>query len=338
MCAGVGKTYAMLEAGAKARWEGVDAVIGLVETHGRFDTAALVDGLPSIPRKKATHKGVELSEMDLDAILKRKPKLVLVDELAHTNVAGSRHPKRWQDVQELLESGIDVYTTVNVQHLESRKEAVEKISGVAIRETVPDLVVEGADQVEVIDISPAELLERLAEGKVYPGDKAKRAAENFFKPEPLTALREIALRFTAERVDKELQEYSRLNSSKGSWNTSERVMVAVSPAAYSENLIRSAKRLSSSLRAPWLAAYVSQEEDLGAKEREQLAKNLALAAELGAEIVNTADGDLAAALFRLASDRNVSQLVLGRPTRRFFADIVEGGSPGQPPHARKGRL
>ena len=326
MCAGVGKTYAMLESGTKARWEGVDAVIGLVETHGRFETAALVDSLPIIARKKISHRGTELNEMDLDAILERKPKLVLVDELAHSNAPGSRHPKRWQDVLELLDAGIDVYTTINVQHLESRKESVEKITGISIHETVPDSIIERADQVEVMDISPAELLERLAEGKVYPGEKAKLAAANFFKPEPLTALREISLRFTAERVDKELQEYNRFNTEKGAWNTSERVMVAVSPSPFSERLVRAARRLASSLRSPWLAVYVSQGEELDEKRRDQLRKNLALAEELGAEVISTADSDLAGALRRLAASRNVSQIVLGRPAGRRFADVIEGGS------------
>ena len=303
MCAGVGKTYAMLEAGAKARWEGVDAVIGLVETHGRFDTAALVDSLPTFPRKKIEHRGTPLTEMDLDGLLQRHPKLVLVDELAHTNVAGSRHPKRWQDVLELLDAGIDVYTTVNVQHLESRKDSVEAITGVPVRETVPDSILERADQVEVIDIAPSLLLERLAEGKVYPGDKAARAAANFFKPDTLTALREIALRVTAERVDKELRALSANKGAKGAWNTNERVMVAVSPSPNSERLVRTARRLAASLQAPWLAVHVNDGVELAEKDREQLRKNLALAEELGAEVVNTADGDLAAALLRVAAAR-----------------------------------
>jgi len=326
MCAGVGKTYAMLEAGAKARWEGVDAVIGLVETHGRFETAALVDSVPVIPRRKAEHRGTELTEMDLEGILARKPRLVLVDELAHSNIPGSRHPKRWQDVIELLENGIDVYTTVNVQHLESRKEAVESITGVPVRETVPDSILERADQLEVIDISPAELLERLAEGKVYPGERAQTAAANFFKPEPLTALREISLRVTAERVDRDLQAYSRLSRDKGSWNTNERVMVAVNHSPFSERLVRAARRLANSLRAPWIAVHVSDGSALDDKAREQLRRNLALAEELGAEVLQVADGDLARALRRVAASRDVSQLVLGRPRRGVLQNLSEGGS------------
>jgi len=326
MCAGVGKTYAMLEAGAKARWEGVDAVIGLVETHGRFETAALVDSLPVIPRHVLEQHGTALLEMDLDAILARKPKLVLVDELAHTNVDGSRHPKRWQDVVELLDHGIDVYTTINVQHLESRKESVEAITGVIVRETVPDSILERADQIEVMDISPAELLQRLAEGKVYPGERAQRAASNFFKPEALTALREISLRVTAERVDRDLQAYSSRAGGKGAWNTNDRVMVAVDHRPFSERLVRSARRVAFGLRAPWLAVHVNQGKDLGPKEREQLRKNLALAEELGAEVLQIADSDLVRALVRVASNRDVSQLVLGRPRGGPWNTLVSGGS------------
>jgi two-component system sensor histidine kinase KdpD len=326
MCAGVGKTYAMLEAGANARWGGVDAVIGLVETHGRFETAALVDSLVVMPRRQLQHRGTELTEMDLEAILARRPKLVLVDELAHTNVEGSRHPKRWQDVVELLDAGIDVYTTVNVQHLESRKESVEAITGVPVRETVPDSILERADQIEVIDISPSELLKRLGEGKVYPGEKAQRAAANFFKPEPLTALREIALRVTAERVDRDLQAYSRLSPDKGAWNTNERVMVAVDHGPFSERLVRSARRVAFGLRAPWIAVHVNQGMELGPKDREQLRKNLALAEELGAEILQVADSDVARALRRVASNRDVSQLVLGRPQGGLWRNLASGGS------------
>ena len=326
MCAGVGKTYAMLEAGAKTRWEGMDAVIGVVETHGRFDTAALVDSLPTFPRKKVEHRGAEITEMDLEGLLARKPRLVLVDELAHTNAPGSRHPKRWQDVLELLDAGIDVYTTVNVQHLESRKEAVEAITGVPVRETVPDSMLERADQVEVIDIAPALLLERLAEGKVYQGDKAVRAAENFFKPDTLTALREISLRVTAERVDRDLRAFSAGKGTKGAWNTNDRVMVAVSPSPNSERLVRTARRLAASLQAPWLAVHVSDGAEQSPKDREQLRKNLALAESLGAEVLTTADTDLAEALLRLAASRDVSQLVLGRPRTGWLGSLLSGGS------------
>jgi two-component system sensor histidine kinase KdpD len=317
MCAGVGKTYAMLEAGTRARWEGVDAIIGFVETHGRFETAALVDSLPRIPRKKIEHRGVELTELDLDAVLARRPKLVLVDELAHTNAASCRHPKRWQDVFELLDAGIDVYTTVNAQHVESRRDAVEKITGQPVRETIPDSVLDRADEIEVVDISPAELLQRLAEGKVYQGEKALRAAENFFKPDSLTALREIALRLTAERVDKELRDYSHLKQAKGVWNINERVMVAISASPFSEKLIRAACRLALSLRAPWLAVHVNQGDELNPSQREQLRKNLALAEELGAEVVTASEIDLARAIKQIAATRNVSQVVVGRPARRF---------------------
>jgi two-component system sensor histidine kinase KdpD len=328
MCAGVGKTYAMLEAAAKTRWEGLDAVIGVVETHGRFDTAALVDSLPTFPRKKVEHRGSSITEMDLEGLLARqpRPRLVLVDELAHTNAPGSRHPKRWQDVLELLDAGIDVYTTVNVQHLESRKESVEAITGVPVRETVPDSILERADQVEVIDIAPSALLERLAEGKVYPGEKAVRAAENFFKPDTLTALREIALRVTAERVDRDLRAFNAGKGAKGAWNTNDRVMVAVSPSPNSERLVRTARRMAASLQAPWLAVHVGDGSELSDKDREQLRKNLSLAESLGAEVLTTADTDLAAALLRVAASRDVSQLVLGRPRKGWLSGLLAGGS------------
>ena len=324
MSAGVGKTYAMLEAGERARIDGVDAVIGLVETHGRFETAAMVDSLPQVPRKKLEHRGVTLQEMDLDAILARAPKLVLVDELAHSNAPGSRHPKRWQDVLELLAAGIDVDTTLNVQHLESRKEAVEKIQGVAVRETVPDSLLERADEIKLIDISPEALLQRLAEGKVYLGDKATRAAENFFKPDALTALRELALRVTAERVDRDLGLLHSQRPGATQWNTRERLMVAVDDSPGCENLLRAARRQAAALNAPWLAVHVSAGE--GNAPSILLRQNLKLAQDLGAEVLTTVDVDLASGLGRVARERNVTQLLIGRPSRSFLGALARGGS------------
>ncbi|MBS1969497.1 MAG: sensor histidine kinase KdpD [Bdellovibrionales bacterium] len=326
MSAGVGKTYAMLEAAHEAKEDGVDVVIGVVETHGRRETAELLEGLELIPRKKINYRGTELQEMDLDAILKRRPKLVIVDELAHTNAPGTLHPKRYQDVLQLLEEGIDVYTAVNVQHIESRKDSVEKITGISIRETVPDSIIERANHIELIDITPAGLLKRLREGKVYLEERAERAAQNFFKEAPLSALREIALRLTAEKVDYDLQDYSKLHGSEGPWNTNERLMVAVSHSPYSERLIRATRRYAFNLEAPWMAIHVDTGEALNNADQAQLSKNLSLARELGAEVVTVPDIDVTEALQRVAKQRNVTQLIIGRPTQRFLRDHFEGGT------------
>jgi len=326
MSAGVGKTYAMLRAAQARQKEGLDIVIGVVETHGRSETMALAESLPIIPRKKIEYKGVTIQEMDLDAILSKKPKIVLVDELAHTNAPGSRHHKRYQDVLELLSAGIDVYTTVNVQHLESRKDLVEQITGAPIRETVPDSILERASQVELIDITPNDLLRRLKEGKVYLGEKAEQAAQNFFKPDSLTALREIALRVTAERVDQELQQYQELKQTSGPWQTNERLMVAVSHSPYSERVIRATRRLAYNLEAPWIAVHVDTGIQLNDADQAQLTKNISLARELKAEIITTTGTDLPSAIRRIARQKNVTQVVVGRPTKRLIRDIVEGGT------------
>ncbi len=326
MSAGVGKTFAMLRAGQTRLREGQDLLIGVVETHGRAETMDLARGIPAIPRKVIEYKGVKLEEMDLDAILKRRPAIVLVDELAHTNAPGSRHSKRYQDVLELLDAGIDVFTTVNIQHLESRKDLVEKITSVQIRETVPDSLLEIAAQIELIDISPSELLKRLKEGKVYLGDKAERAAQNFFKQDTLTALREIALRFTAENVDHELQRFHQMKNGKGSWQTNERLMVAISHSPYSERLIRATRRLAFNLEAPWIAVHIDTGVHLSDEDQAQLAKNIALARELNAEVITTADADIVLALKRVARAKNATQLVVGRPASAWWRDMFAGGS------------
>lgn len=326
MSAGVGKTYAMLEAAHEAKEDGIDVVVGVVETHGRRETAELLEGLEIIPRKKINYRGTELQEMDLEAILKRRPKLVIVDELAHTNAPSSLHPKRYQDVLQLLEEGIDVYTAVNVQHIESRKESVEKITGISIRETVPDSLIERANHIELIDITPSGLLKRLREGKVYLEERAERAAQNFFKEAPLSALREIALRLTAEKVDYDLQDYSKLHGSEGPWNTNERLMVAVSHSPYSERLIRATRRYAFNLEAPWMAIHVDTGASLNAIDQAQLSKNLSLARELGGEVVTVPDVDMTEALQRVAKQRNVTQMIIGRPTQRFLRDHLEGGT------------
>lgn len=325
MSAGVGKTYAMLNAAHRMKSEGKSVLIGLVETHGRAETAKLLHGLEVIPKKSINHRGIAIEEMDLDAILARKPDIVVVDELPHTNVPGSRHEKRYQDVLEILDAGIDVFTALNVQHLESRKDTVESITGIRIRETVPDSMLDRASLVELVDIAPSELLKRLREGKVYLGDKAIEAADKFFKEDRLTALREIALRMTAERVDQDLQRFS-VTRNDVPWQTNERLLVAVSHSPYSEKLIRATRRLAYNLESPWIAVHIDTGIKLNDEDQAQLVKNLQLARELSAEVITTTDTSLASAIKRIARQKNVTQVVVGRPTRRWFRDVLEGGS------------
>lgn len=325
MSAGVGKTYAMLRHAHDRLREGVDVVVGIVETHGRVETAKMLVGLPLVARQKISYRDSELEEMDLDAILKRKPQLVIVDELAHSNVAGSRHEKRYQDVIEILDAGIDVYTALNVQHLESRKDSVESITGIRIHETVPDSLLERASLVELVDIAPTELLKRLKAGHVYQGDKAVRAADNFFKEDKLTALREIALRMTAERVDQDLQKILSQRR-ENPWPTNERLLVAISHSPYSENLIRATRRLAYNLEAPWVAVYVDTGLILSDQDLTQLNKNLRLARELNAEVITTTDVSFTEAIRRICRQKNVTQVVIGRPTRSWFRSLIEGGS------------
>ena len=319
MCAGVGKTYDMLKAAHESKAKGVDVVIGYVETHNRPETEALLQDLPVIPRKKIEYRERSIEEMDLDAILARRPKLVLVDELAHTNVPGSRHTKRYQDVQELLDNGIDVYTTLNVQHLESRADTVAQITGSTIRETVPDLVFEQADEVEVIDISPDELLKRLAEGKVYTPERSQLAIQNFFRKGNLTALREMSLRLTAERVDHQLRDYMRTQRISGPWKSGQRMLLGISASPRSISMIRWARRLSYTMNASWVVVYVEPSAGSSEKEKEQLSKNIKLARELGAETVITSDDDIAGALIRVAREQNVTQIFVGKPRRGPFS-------------------
>ena len=326
MAAGVGKTYAMLEAARIRQSDGTDLVVGIVETHGREETNRLLEGLPIVPRQHLSYKGTQLEEMDLDAILTRKPQLVLVDELAHTNVPGSRHPKRWQDVMELLDAGIDVYSTLNVQHIESRKEYIEQITGITIRETVPDTLLQRASQIILVDITPTELLQRLKEGKVYLRDRAETALQNFFKEDRLTALREIALRLTAETVDNELQGLAGSRELSRPWKTSERLMVAVSHSPHSEDLVRATRRLAFSMDAPWYGVNVETGTKLGDSDRQRLAHNLALVRELGGEVISVTDVDIVEALIRTARLRGITQLVIGHPVKRNLRDFFSGGT------------
>src|SRR5450432_4066824 len=326
MCPGVGKTYAMLRAAQQEIRDGVDLVVGVVETHGRVETEALLAGLPVIPRRQITYKNIQISEMDLEAILLRKPKLVLVDEFAHTNAPGSRHPKRYQDVVELLDAGIDVFTTLNVQHLESRADAVRQITGANVQETLPDSVFELADQIELIDLPPETLLERLREGKVYLGDRAQAAAENFFKDTHLTALRELALRFVAERVDKRLREMRATGPLKTVWRSGERLLVAVGPSPSSTQLVRWTRRMAAAQGATWIAVSVESSRPLPTEALRRLEQNLALARELGAEVVITHDDDVADALVRVALQNNATQIVVGKSRSPRWLDALRGGS------------
>ncbi|HXR07771.1 MAG TPA: sensor histidine kinase KdpD [Candidatus Acidoferrum sp.] len=324
MAAGVGKTYSMLRAGQRAQREGRDVVIGYVETHGRKETDALVAGLPVIPRRKAEHRGVMLEEMDLDALLARRPQLALVDELAHTNIPGSRHAKRYQDVIELLDAGIDVFTTMNVQHAESRVDTVRQITGSTVHETVPDSVLDGAD-IELIDLPPDELLKRLDEGKVYLPERAELAMMNFFREGNLNALREMALRLAAEHVGQEVHDYLQAMQITGPWKSGHRLLVAVSASPTSPHMIRWTRRLADSYDCPWLAVYVEQPKSLSEEDQARLTRHLALARELGAEVVTTADADIARGLLRVAEQQNATQIIVGKPGGGGLLDRWRGG-------------
>lgn len=322
MCPGVGKTYAMLEAARLKMAEGLDLMAGLVETHGRAETEALLYGMPVLPRAAIEYKGHRLEEFDLDAALARRPALILVDELAHTNAPGLRHPKRWQDVEELLEHGLDVWTTLNVQHLESLNDIVAQITGVRVRETVPDGVLEKAESVILVDLPPEDLQKRLREGKVYLPGQAEGARENFFRSGNLSALRELALRLLANRVNTEVLVYRLGHSITTTWPTAERILVCVGPSPSSATLVRAAKRLADGLHASWHALYVQQrpEGELTARAM----ANLELARELGAETHVLPGGDVARLIVGFARRLNATRIVIGKPVRRRFMDLVRG--------------
>ncbi len=319
--AGVGKTYAMLVAARKLKDEGRDVLVGIVETHGRSETAALLEGLEVLPPKRMPHRGKDLSEFDLDAALLRRPSLILVDELAHSNVQGARHPKRWQDVEELLAAGIDVFTTLNVQHLESLNDVVGGITNVRVWETVPDTAFDDADEVVLVDIPAEELLERLRAGKVYVPHQAERAANNFFRRGNLMALRELALRRTADRVEGDVQAY-RVDKSIGSvWKTANALLTCVGPDAGAERVVRAAARLAGQLNAEWHAVYVETPglQRLPAAQREKILSTLNLAKDLGATTAVIADADVATSVIGYARSHNLSKLVIGRdPARRLW--------------------
>jgi len=315
--AGVGKTYAMLEAARERLREGIDVVVGHVETHGRPETTALLEGLPVLAARRVAYRGRTLEEFDLDAALARRPALLLVDELAHTNVPDSRHERRHQDVEELLRAGIDVYTTLNVQHLESLNDLVAQVTGVVVRETIPDSVLETADEVELIDLPPDELLARLREGKVYLPEQAERALAGFFKKSNLIALRELALRSTADRVDAQMQVYRRAEAGERTWPITEKILVCISPSPSAIRVVRAGRRLARRLRADWTALYFEQPRHfrLPIPDRDYAVQALRVAEELGGETTTLAGHDAVEEILRFARDNNFSKIVVGKPGR-----------------------
>lgn len=319
MAAGVGKTYAMLEEAQVLKKNGVDVVIGLIDTHGRSETNLLKEGLLLIPPKNVPYRDKIFEELDLDAILQRQPQLILVDELAHSNVPGVRHLKRWEDVVEILDNGIDVYTTLNIQHIESLKDMVESLAEVPIRETVPDLLFTPLTSIQLVDITPDELLLRLREGKVYLGVQSQIAARNFFQKERLTALREIALRYAAELVDNDLRV---MIPSEGSlsrdWRSREKLIVAISHHRHSQQLIRTARHLAFNLDMPWIALHVNDNHPLSEADNLTLAKNISLARDLGGEFISTSDPDIANGIKRMAHQYKASLIIVGRPRKPLF--------------------
>lgn len=326
MCAGVGKTYSMLQTAQVEKKKGADVVIGYVETHHRKETDELLEGFEIIPRRKYAYKSAFIQEMDLDAIIARKPQIVLVDELAHTNAPGSRHIKRYLDVQEILDSGIHVYTTVNVQHLESRSEIVAQITGIVVRETLPDDVFETADDVELVDLTPDELLQRFSEGKVYTPERSKEAVANFFRKGNITALREMALRILADRVDKQLYDYMQLKRIKGPWKSGVRLLVAVSYTQQSNKLLRWAKNLADMMGGSLQAIYVETSHELTDNEREILDKNINLAKQLGIHFRIITNTDIVKAIVDFAQKENITHIIIGKPKVRNLFTLLKLGN------------
>jgi two-component system sensor histidine kinase KdpD len=323
---GVGKTYEMLLSAQAKRREGADVVIGIVETHGRRETEALLDGLETVPRRDVDYKGHHLAEMDLDAILKRRPQLVLIDELAHTNAPGSRHPKRYLDVEELIAAGIDVYTTLNIQHVESLNDVVARITRIRVRETVPDSLLDEADDIEVVDLSPYDLIQRLREGKVYVPGQAERAVRHFFQPGNLTALRELALRRTAQRVDDQLLSHMRSHAISGPWPAGDRVLVCISEASNIPALIRYARRTADRLHAPLTAIYVetARTQRLGETDHDRIADYLRLAERLGGSTITIPGGKIADEVVAYAEANNITQIVIGKSDRSRWFEMIHG--------------
>jgi len=323
--AGVGKTYTMLEAAQELLKDGTDVVGGVVVTHGRKETEALLKGLELLSAKSITYKTSQLDEFDIDLALKRHPSVILIDELAHTNVPGSRHEKRWQDVEELLQAGINVLTTVNIQHLESANDLIAQITGIKVSETVPDFIFENANEVELVDLPPDDLIQRLKEGKVYLPENAKSALEHFFKKGNLIALRELALRVTAEHVDAEMIKYRETSSILDVWPVGDRILVCIGPSPLSSRLVRAAKRMAASLKTEWIAAYVEAPgRALTTKQHQRVMRTLHMAERLGAQTLQLSGTNFAEELVKYAEMRNVSKIIIGKPARPRWKEIVFG--------------
>lgn len=321
---GVGKTFSMLQEALAKKNQGVDVVVGLVETHGRHETGKLLAGLEILPKKNIEYKGQILQEFDLDGAIARHPGLILVDEMAHTNAPMCRHAKRWQDIEELLNRGVDVYTTMNIQHLESLNDVIQQITGVKVRETLPDSILEQAE-IELVDLPPDDLLKRLEEGKVYFKEQAKLALKHFFKRSNLTALRELALRATAAQVNMDVMTERKYQDAQETWPTSEKLLVCVGPGEGSAKLIRAAKRLATDLHAEWMALYVNaQKLEFTQKEKDSVAQNLRLAEQLGAETVVVGGDDLVEEILRVARERNVTKIVISKQIKPSWKSIFRG--------------
>ncbi len=324
--AGVGKTFAMLEAAHQRKDEGLDVVVGYVETHKRAETESMLEGMEIFPRASLEYHGIRLTEMDVDGVLRRHPALVLVDEMAHTNAPGSRHAKRYQDIEEILDAGIDVYSTLNIQHLESLNDVVAQVTGVIVHETVPDRVIDEASDIEVIDLPPEELLVRLKEGKVYIPDQAARAIQEFFRKGNLTALREMSLRRAAERVDNQMRSYMRTRAIPSVWPASERLLVCISPSPYAEKIVRTARRLADELNADWFVVYVelATRPELNPANRARIDQTLRLAESLGAKARTIAGRTIPEAVFAYAHKHNITKIVVGKPLRPRWQEWLSG--------------
>jgi two-component system, OmpR family, sensor histidine kinase KdpD len=333
---GVGKTYAMLNEAHVLKKRGEDAVVGIVETHGRIETEALLKDLEMIPRRRVEYQGIVLEELDLDAILTRRPAVVLVDELAHSNAPGSRHPKRYQDIEELLDSGIEVYTTVNVQHFESLSDVLEKITGIRIHETLPDTFLDRADEVQVIDIPLEELFERLKEGKVYIPRQAELAMQNFFQRGNLVALRELMLTHAAHKMDTELLNYMRAKAISGPWPAGERLMVCVAPSPYAKQLLRKGYQIAKDAHAEWYAVHVSTPalKEMSDTDKAYIAEALNLAEELGAKIATLSGTDVANEILRFAREYNINHIVIGKPLHSMLFGFWKGSPASRLLHTR----
>jgi two-component system sensor histidine kinase KdpD len=324
--AGVGKTYAMLEAAHQRKAEGVDVVVGYVETHGREETQALLVDLEVIPRSQIIYRGIQLPEIDIDTILRREPQLILVDELAHSNVPGSRHAKRYQDIEELLKAGIDVYTTLNIQHIESLNDVVTQITGTVVRETVPDSVIDDVTDIELVDLPPDELINRLQEGKVYIPDQAQRAIQKFFRKGNLTALRELSMRRAAERVDDQMRAYMQTRAIRGPWPASERLLVCISPGALGERLVRTGRRLADELKTDWTVLYVEtpNQTNLSQAQKDKIAILLKLSEELGARTLSLPGRSVSETVMDYAHRHNITKIIVGKPIQPAWRELLRG--------------